>query len=72
MKIVVLTDSAGKVVGASIANGDERTISNIENLLGTASADLRCQIIKADTLVDLEKFVAIELKEAAAEEAEDT
>jgi hypothetical protein len=64
MKIVVLTDSAGKVVGASVANGDERTIRNIENLLGAGLADLRCQVIEADSLTELGKFVAAEIKEA--------
>ncbi len=67
MKIVILTDSNGKVVGASVANGDERTIKNIESLLGAGLADIRCQVVEADSLVDLGKFVAAEIKEAEAE-----
>jgi hypothetical protein len=69
VKIVVLTDSAGKVVGASVANGDERTIKNIENLLGAGLSDLRCQVIDADTLIELGEFVAAEIKDAEAEGA---
>jgi hypothetical protein len=67
MKIVVLTDGRGKVVGAALANGDEKTIANIENLLGAGLADLSCQVIDADSLVDLGKYVASEVEEAAAE-----
>jgi len=67
MKIVVLTDGSGKIVGASVANGDERTLAHIENLLGAGLADLRCQVVNADSLVDLGKFVASEVKKAEDE-----
>lgn len=69
MKIVVLTDGRGKVVGAALANGDEKTVASIENLLGAGLADLRCQVVEVDSLVDLGKFVASEVKEAADEAA---
>jgi hypothetical protein len=69
MKIVILTDSSGKVVGASMANGDERTVKSIENLLGAGLADLRCQVVNADSLADLGRYVAAEVKEAADEAA---
>jgi hypothetical protein len=72
MKIVVLTDSSGKVVGAAMANGDERTITSIENLLGAGLADLRCQVIEADGLADLGKFVASEIKDAEKELKEES
>jgi hypothetical protein len=58
---------ADKLVGAALANGDEKTIKNIESLLGAGLADLRCQVIEADTLVELGKFVAAEIKEAEDE-----
>lgn len=69
MKIVVLTDGRGKVVGAALANGDEKTVASIENLLGAGLADLRCRVVDADSLVDLGKFVASEVGEAADEAA---
>jgi hypothetical protein len=69
MKIVILTDSTGKCVGASMVNGDERALKSIESLLGAGLADLRCQVIEADSLADLGRFVASEVKEAADEAA---
>ena len=69
MKIVILTDSSGKVVGVALANGDENTIKTIESLLGAGLADLRCQVVDADSLADLGRFVASEVKEAADEAA---
>jgi hypothetical protein len=67
MKIIVLTDSTGKVVGASLVNGDEKAVANIQNLLSPRLADLRCQLVNVDTLVDLSMFVASEIKEAEDE-----
>jgi hypothetical protein len=67
MKIIVLTDSAGKVVGASLVNGDEKAVANIQNLLAPGLADLRCQLVNVDTLVDLGMFVTSEIKEAEDE-----
>ena len=69
MKIVILTDSSGKVVGAALANGDEKTVKTIESLLGAGLADLRCQVVDADSLADLSQYVVSEVKEAADEAA---
>lgn len=67
MKIIILTDSSGKVVGASLVNGDERAVTHIQNLLGAGLADLRCQLVNADALVDLSRFVASEIEDAEDE-----
>jgi len=69
MKIVVLTDGRGKVVGAALANGDEKAVQSIESLLGAGLADIRCQVVNADSLADLGRYVASEVKEAADEAA---
>jgi hypothetical protein len=68
MKIVVLTDSFGKVQGAAVCNDDEQQIlAYIENLLGAGLVDLRCQVVNADTLVNIGQFVSSEVKDAATD-----
>lgn len=64
VKIVILTDERGKVVGASMANGDERAVANISNLVGAGLTSLRLHVVDADSLSDLGKFVASEVREA--------
>ena len=45
------------------------TPERFESLLGAGLADLRCQVIEADSLADLGRYVASEVKEAVDEAA---
>lgn len=67
MKVVVLTDSEGKVQGVSVVNGDERGIERIVSVIGTGLVDLRCQVVEVVALWDLCKFVQGEFEDVAAD-----